>query len=198
MKRQQAIVATIAMAICPLPATAATGPSVKRFGAWIVGCDATGRCETTEARSCRGDAGYVMSAARAPGLPGTVTLRVESQWSNDGDYPARPAGPDRTAYLVDGRQFAAVAPTGDIDAQLMASLRQLAAGRTLAIVDYAGRTRVSISLTGASAALRYMDAMQGRAGHPDAVVAVGPAPNTLPPTTAPVAPSLRPILCRLA
>lgn len=198
MNQRPAITATIAMVICASPVAGNPASPAKRFGAWIVGCDATGRCEMTEAGSCRSDAGYVISAARAPGLPGTVTLRIESHWSNDSNYPPPPEGPDRTAYLVDGRQLAAVDQTGDADAQLMASLRQFAVGKTLAIVDYADRTRVRIPLTGASAALRYMDAMQGRAGHPDAIVAVGVAPNTLPPTTRPVAPSLRPILCRLA
>ena len=151
--------------------------ALKTFGDWTVGCDNTLRCE-------------LRSLAPETGEPPDVTIAI-----------ARAAGPDaRSEITLDGYEDAELdlaadgrrltgTDTGSPDRAVAA----MANARTLTAM-IGDRTVASISLKGASAALRYVDAVQGRAGTVTALVARGLKPaNRVPaPPAAPTIVALTP------
>lgn len=144
--------------------------ALKTFGDWAVGCDNTLRCEL---RSLGSDVGegpdVIVSVGRDAGPAGKIDVSVDG------------ADDARLAVAVDGRRF-------DTPARIVAAM-----ARARALTALAGsRAVATVSLTGASAALRYMDAVQGRAGTVTALVARGlkpagavPAPPAPPTIVAP-------------
>lgn len=117
----------------------------------------------------------------------------------------RDAGPDATPVLrftgrdlaaplavsIDGTELAtggeasedAVRFEGDAAAGIAARLGN---GRTLTVADGKGKHVGTVSLSGAAAALRWIDARQGRAGTTGALVARGDKPDTAPAPALPV------------
>lgn len=147
---------------------------LKTFADWTVGCDNAGRCAMASLGPDGGDFPPVtVEIARDAGPAGAVTLRV---------LPGRTETAAR-AIEVDGRRFAL---DGDVlsDGEAMAAATTMAGGRSLAIV--AGSERHAVSLAGASASLRYVDARQGRAGTVTALVARGAAPAQTVPAASPM------------
>jgi hypothetical protein len=108
--------------------------------------------------------------ARAAGPAGAIAATL---LPNDGLAPkAAPAGVAIDGKTVGGAFGGSDTPsvTGDAAAAIAAAM---ANGQALAIRDGGGKTLATLSLKGASAALRYIDAAQKRAGTVTAVVAKG-------------------------
>lgn len=160
----------------PLPLT--------RFGDWAVGCDNGGTCQAGSLIPEEGDApALTLSIERGPGPDAPVAIRLRSQQPVALPFTAQVDG---EAVVRGGvQQDEAIALTGD---PAMALAAKLAAGRTLALVDARGQSVAILPLTGASAALRWIDDRQGRVGTTDAIVARGAKPDTRP---APPLPTVR-------
>lgn len=172
--------------VSPADAEAAPAPGeLKTFRDWTVACDNVKRCTMASLGPDMGDfPPYTMQVARAAGPAGGYELSLAAQ--SEGD--AAPA-----AVTVDGRRFA-LAPdglAGDGAARLVAAM---AMGKALTLADAKGKPLGNVSLAGAAASLRYIDAEQGRAGTVTATVAKGDGPvaavPAAPATPVIVAPAL--------
>ncbi|MEH3157638.1 MAG: DUF1176 domain-containing protein [Sphingomonas taxi] len=142
--------------------------TIRTFGDWTVGCDNGGRCAMLS----------LIPEDSATGTETTIAL-IRDPGAQD-HYTLSRTASRAAGATVDGRAI-----PGDADALA----RAMANGTTLAVAGTAGR----ISLKGASAALRYIDAAQGRAGTTSATVARGAA-TVVPP--APALPVVRAIALR--
>ena len=140
---------------------------LKTFRDWAVGCDNIRRCELRSLASETAEPGTVtVSIARDAGPGGAITSSVGSD-EQDGLVPS-----------IDGKP----ADTPAALAARMANGHALAARAAAKVVG-------SVSLKGASAALRYIDAAQGRAGTVTALVAKGLKPASAVPA-GPAAPTI--------
>jgi hypothetical protein len=155
---------------------AAEGPDAiklgetKYFKNWAAGCDNGLTCEAV--------------ALLPPDMPeGMLPVVLSRGASKDAALKINIFGfdseSDRYQLFVDGvmadsgpitEDIAPISVTGQ-DAMKLA--RALIKGREASVVDGAGKTMGKISLAGSSAALRYMDVKQRRAGTLDALVARG-------------------------
>jgi hypothetical protein len=116
-----------------------------------------------------------MAVLRQPGGEGAIDL----SFATVGDEaPVLPV-----AVRIDDRRLALPALNGP---PARATAMAMANGRTLAILEQGDRPRARLSLVGASAALRWIDAQQGRAGGVTALVAKGPATALPPRRSAPI------------
>jgi len=144
---------------------------LETFGDWAVGCDNVNDCEMASLGPEGVDFPAInLMLARAAGPAGAITVTL---LPNDGLAPkASPAG-----VAVDGKAAGGAFVGGDTPAVAGDAAAGIAAamanGHELAIRDAGGKALVTLSLKGASAALRYIDAQQGRAGTVTAVVARG-------------------------
>ncbi len=172
-----------------LAATPAPKPGeVKTFKDWAVGCDNAKRCTLASLGPGQGDVpDVVMTIVRDAGPDDVFRIELTSL-----NKAARPA-----SLIIDGkRRDGLLTPTTDgalaTGAPAAALASDLVNARTLGVVNPAGRTIAAISTAGTAAALRYVDAVQGRTGTVTASVAKGlkgadavpPAP-ALPLITAP-------------
>lgn len=135
---------------------------LKTFGDWAVGCDNGARC--TMASLLPDD---------APLDAGTPTMTLTRDPGPGGRYAIDGLGAKVPRFAVDGRAIG-----GGADALASA----IADGTRLTIAGSGG----SVSLKGAAAALRYIDAAQGRAGTTSATVARGAATGVPVPPALPV------------
>lgn len=153
-----------AMAQAPKPG------ALETYRDWTIGCDNRNRCEAVSLLPDGGDwpdhpvmAGIV----RAAGADASTEVWI----SHDGK------GQADVTILIDGRKFAdATSRDGDATVkgpQAVALAIAMARGRSME-VHARGRLLGRPSLSGSGAALRYMDARQGRAGTTTALVATGP------------------------
>jgi len=180
--------ATIAPANATAPGTASaalvtrTPPkpgTLKTFGDWEVGCDNIHNCTMASLGPEGGDFPAVnLTVARGAGPQGGLTVAL---LPNDGAAPAAPAG-----VAIDGRAVGGAFGGGDTPRVSGDAARAIASamanGQALTIRSAAGKPLSSLSLKGASAALRYIDAAQGRAGTTTAIVAKGRQPaSAVPP-----------------
>lgn len=136
----------------------------KTFGDWTVACDNTRRCA-------------MASLGGADGAFPPVTAQLTRKAGPDGGYEiAIAALSDDTlgpaALIVDGRRFP-LSGDGMAGAAARMLAAAIASGRVLNVRDTTGAAIGGISLAGAAAALRYIDAAQGRAGTVTATVATG-------------------------
>ncbi len=143
--------------------------TVKVFKDWAVGCDNGLVCTM---------------ASLIPGVPENawppVTVNLNRAVGAAGHFQIYVAGVNAPSpgFVIDGRNYRS-------DANADAIATAMANGRTAEMKG----TRRAISLAGASAALRYIDAMQGRSGTVTAIVAKGTGrANAVP--TAPSVPVL--------
>lgn len=163
------------------------------FKDWTVVCDNIRTCtafgfpeEFSQPRAF-----LKIERAGAAGAAPKVTVAVESDgsdnqtWSLKIDDREVMGGLKATPGDDDGFMRAALAP-----AQAGKLAATLSNGAGLKITPRSG-AEVTISLAGSSAALRWMDDQQKRAGTVTALVAKGPAPATKVPATPPV-PLIRP------
>jgi hypothetical protein len=150
--------------------------ALKTFGDWAVGCDNVRRCAMT---SLGEDFGVdwpklTMTVSRAPGPRGGFDLAFDALADHS---PA----PD--AVSIDGRRLSLAG--GLTGAPAAAIVAAMADAKRLAILS-GQRTLATVSLRGAAATLRHIDAEQGRAGTVTAVMAKGDAPATNVPAAAPL------------
>lgn len=155
---------------------------IKLFDDWTVACDNGHRCEMTslfpgDQPAPDEDSGFdaSLSVTRLPGPAGGFTV----------DFSAYHTLKGRLRFQIDGATIAtAVAGgegirlTGDDAARTVFAMVN---GKQAALVDAAGKPVARVSLAGSSAALRYIDADQGRVGTVTAVVAKGSKPAAAVP-----------------
>lgn len=160
--------------------TMVTPGELRTSGDWAVGCDNTALCQMASLAPKRGEPPSVtMALLRQPGGHGAIDLSFESI----GDGPAVLP----IAVAIDDRRLPLEA-LGGVEAATVAD--GMANGSTLTVLERGDRARVRLSLAGASAALRWIDAQQGRAGSITAIVAKGPATTVADRRTAPVIPAV--------
>lgn len=161
---------TLAFLFAAAQATPQQGP-IRTFGDWVVACDNVKRCEMTSLFSEMGDMDAPqMSITRAPGPGGGWTVELTPPVDAKGLRLSVEGG---AATVWTGERF-----TGADAAAIVAGL---ANGTAAVVTDPAGKASGAISLAGTSAALRFIDAEQGRAGTVTAMVARGAKPaGTVP------------------
>ena len=168
--------AFIAVLLAPLVAAATAVPQpseIKTFKDWSVGCDNGGIC--TAVSLAPNDSGAFdrwdgpITVVRTAGQDDVFKIRVLVEVLDI----------DRYKMIVDGK----LVDTGPIvkgdhpieivgqDARKVA--KAIAEGNQLQVTDPDGKNLTSVSLAGSSAALRYMDARQKRAGTRSALIAKG-------------------------
>lgn len=163
-------------------------PESRAFRDWRATCDNGAAC-TAFAPSTEPDQGW-LRLAMASDADAAPDVRI-GLWS-PGEEGLAPAAP--LTLTIDGRAFVArrIAgadlPTAQIaGSDAMAVVRALAAGRQAAIV--AGSRSVDLSLSGAAAAMLWIDERQGRLDTPGALVRTGDQPRrALAPDLPTVAP----------
>jgi hypothetical protein len=158
----------------------------KIFGDWAVACDNQHRCEMTSLVPGDGTEAapeydqVSFSVERAPGPAGGFSVEVQIPDGNDGT---------QVSVQVDGEIVARATPRSSLvrlaGPQAAAIVAAMAKGKLLHISDSADGMIGMVSLSGSSAALRFIDADQGRAGTATAAVAKGSKPASAVP--APVA-----------
>lgn len=147
----------------------------KTFKDWTIACDNILFCTMASLGPVNGDFPRVtIAAVRAAGPTGAWRLSLQVNQGDPGD--ARPAG-----IAVDGKPVG-----GAVDAKITgqpaaAIVAAMANGGALQVRDAKGATIETVSLAGAAAALRYIDAAQGRVGTVTAVVAKGAKPASAVP-----------------
>ena len=158
--------------------------TLKTFSDWTVGCDNSLRCTLGSLLPDQsiGEDTITLNLMREPGPVarggGTFSLAIETR--NDQAATRRPPA----SFTVDGK------PIALRDAAALAAA--IANAQSLEILDAKGGTLATVSLKGAAAALRYVDAQQGRAGSIDAIVAKGPAPSNAPTPPLPIITAITP------
>ena len=156
--------------------------ALRTFRDWAAGCDNIARC-TIAALSADGGAfaGVAVTIARAPGPAGGFTIDLDPV-AGDGGAPV--------AILIDGTRFAVAELSG---ARADAFVRALAQGRAMTILDADDQIVARPSLSGAAAAMRWIDDRQGRVDTVTAAVARGVKPATAVPAAqgAPIVTALR-------
>lgn len=152
-------------------AFAVTPGKVVTFKDWTVGCDNGLACQAV-ALMPDGPSDDALSLAITRPAGATAPLAIEMSGFT--------TKADRYRVVIDGR----VVQTGNmrvgsesikvsgLDAMKLA--RAMAKGKAMRVIDGGGADLGATSLTGASAALRYIDAEQGRSGSRGAVIATGP------------------------
>lgn len=181
-------IALLALAQAAAPQSAAKQGPIKSFGAWVVACDNAKRCEMTSIwpDDNQPEEGSVydqisVSIDRAPGPAGAFTVEIQL---------AGNSGSDRVQVSTERGFYLWAVPKNDLlkfsgaqAAQIVAAMVDGTDLRVGSEVDVTGMA----SLKGSSAALRFIDAEQGRAGTVTAAAAKGakpasavPAPPALP------------------
>ena len=156
--------------------------TLQTYGDWEAGCDNGATCQMGSLAPEEGDPPALMlSFERAAGPDGEIALRLRVT-----TLPSLPL-----TASVDGEAVARGGMAGDEVVELTgapaaALARRMAQGRTLTITDAAGATAAVVSLKGVAAALRWIDAEQGRADTTGALVARGTAPDSRPAPALPV------------
>lgn len=173
------VVTTVANArSTPDSAAPARPGELRTFGDWAVGCDNIALCTMASlGPETGGPAPLVMTLLRQPGPAGAIDLAFH--------VPGRATPVTPAAVAIDGRRIALPASNGPAARQVAAAM---ADGTTLTV--FAPNSRADLSLRGASAALRWMDERQGRAGTVTALIAKGPKPASFVPRS-PDTPTIR-------
>lgn len=155
---------------------------LRGFGNWVAGCDNGATCQAGSLAPEDGDPPALMlSIERAAGPDGAVAIRLRGVTlpalpltaAIDGEAVARGGTRDDDAVTLGG-------------APALALAQRMAQGGTLTITDATGATAATLSMKGAAAALRWIDAAQGRDGTTGALVAKGARPDSRPAPALPV------------
>lgn len=167
----------------PLALTAAApGPGQERqFGNWAVTCDNVKRCEATALMPANwhGDQAPALDLTREPGAAGQVTIALSPSAETYGIVDILI---DRRLMSSGAIRDGTITLTG---ATAEGLARAMATGRQVTLRAH-GKILGTLSLTGASAAMRYIDAEQGRAGGVTALVARGKASAAAVPAAKPL------------
>ncbi|HET8612466.1 MAG TPA: DUF1176 domain-containing protein [Sphingomonas sp.] len=172
----------LAAAAPPLAPPAPQPAEVKVFGDWAVACDNGLRCEAVSLTPGDNNIGPLnMMLTRDPGPNGAISIEIKSSQGI--------AGPAK--LKLDGKQVAEgrLGPLGNLflnGAAAMPLAEGLADAGRLTVTGIGGTGLGSISMKGSGAAMRYIDAEQGRAGGMTALAAKGPAPAGMVPPPPPL------------
>ena len=169
---------TIALLLAALQAGPTPGTE-QGFGDWEVACDNIRRCEMTslirEEDEWPEDGPLNVSIAREGGAAAGFAVTIETGQAKG-----------LVTVRIDGSEVVRAIPAkGGIRFSRAEAARIVAAmanGATMR-VEHAGKAILSVPLSGSSAALRLIDAEQGRAGTVTAAVAKGPKPASAVPAT---------------
>lgn len=188
------------MLIVPMPMLFAMMPApdlseAKIFGDWAVACDNAKRCEMTSLVPGDGSDStpeydnVSFSVVREAGPAGDFAVEVQIPDGNDGSEVSVRVDAEIISGAIPKKSF--VRFTGANAARIVAAMVK---GKDLFITDIADSMIGRVSLSGSSAALRFIDAGQGRAGTVTAAVAKGAKPASDVPAAAavPVIRYLRP------
>ena len=167
-----ALLAATAMAA---PAASAVTPGkVQLFTDWTVGCDNKLDCQAVALMDAQAPEGYLSVVVTRPGGPGTLlTINMSTASPKAGRYSVRVDG----KTVIRSVALAADKPVQLTGAEAIRLARAMARGNVIRMFDENGAEVGKASLAGASAALRYMDAQQDRAGVRNAVVATSGRPR---------------------
>lgn len=156
--------------LAPAFAQAPRPGALETYRDWTIGCDNRARCEAVS---------LMPEGADWPDEPVMLGIQRDAGGTAGPEvWVSRDAkGKEELSFFVDGRKIAS-APSQGGDAVLQgpqaAALAIAMARGTKLEVRSAGALIARPSLAGAAAAMRYMDARQGRAGTMAALVATGP------------------------
>lgn len=162
-----------------LAADASAPGQIKTFTDWAVACDNVRRCEMTSLEPMDGATeidGTALSVTREAGPTGAVVVTLSLPDTVDG---ARTLAVDGKRVATGRAEKGALRFTG---AEALRIAAALAEGRHAGVEGRGG----NVSLAGAAAALRFIDAQQGRAGGVTALVARGTKPATAVPAPPPL------------
>lgn len=182
---------TAATTAAGAPAEAAPGPAVRsesrKFRDWLAVCDNTNQCVAFGPAADR--TGWVRVAA-SPGPDGRQTVAL-------GVWGDTSASPGSVSFDIDGRRFAARSEQGSDDFRVAARdvpavITALGAGKAMTVGT---GEPTAVSLSGAAAALLWIDERQGRLDTVAALVRRGTRPaSAIPaPPAAPVVVPAHPI-----
>ena len=184
MRRGMIALAWGAAALMAVSAVHAVTPgTIQTFKDWTVGCDNGLSCQAvalaTEGVS-EGTLSMVITRTAVTNEP--LTIQISGLKTKA----------DRYRVVIDGR----VADTGNMQvgsetvkisgANALKLARSMARGTAIRLIDGAGADLGTVSLSGISAALRHIDATQGRAGSRSAVIARGARMATAKKAAVPV------------
>lgn len=169
--------------LAPAAAQAPRPGSLETYKDWTIGCDNRNRCEAVSLMPEGGewpDAPVMMGIVRDAGGAADPEIRVG--WESKQKEPLD--------FFIDGRKIASAVTSGAEatvkGAQASALAIAMARGGVLDIRS-GTKSIAKPSLAGSAAALRYMDARQGRAGTTAALVAKGPlGPSAVRPAPPPL------------
>lgn len=171
----KALVCAAAALISPIAAHSATPVPVSigktiLFKDWVAGCDNGLACQAVALIPENGtDQQLSVVFKRSEGGSAPLMIEIAGAQSKSASY----------RILVDGKPASSGANIRDTDfitvsgAAAIKLARLMSKGKAVAVTDGDGANLGSASLAGASAALRYIDAQQGRAGTAGAIVAIG-------------------------
>lgn len=165
--------AALAGLVLTASASAQVNPgALESYKDWTIGCDNVGRCEAVSLHPIGAvpqDRPMMISVVRDIPHDAEVEVRLRKQGK------AQPKTP--VVFSIDGRQVASATDNGEtlsVSGPQGAALALAMARGNAMEIRQGGQVIGRPSLTGSAAALRYMDARQGRAGTVTALVATGP------------------------
>lgn len=164
-------------------AYAVTPGKLQTYRDWTVGCDNGLSCQAVALMAeAPSDNALSLVITRPAGATAALAIRMSGFTTKA----------DRYRVVIDG----GIAQTGNMQVgsesitlsgvSAIRLARAMAKGRAMRLIDGAGTDLGAASLNGASAALRYIDAEQGRAGTRGAVIATGPKMPTAKKAVLPV------------
>lgn len=172
-----------AAALIAVASHAITPGKVTTFKDWTVGCDNGLACQAVALMPETGaDQQFSLVVKRPEGMAAPLAIELAGAPSKSTSY----------RILVDGRAVSSGALVRDSDfiavsgAEAMKLARAMAKGKAVEVRDGSGANLGMASLAGVSAALRYIDAQQGRAGTTGAIVATGKRKASARKATLPV------------
>jgi hypothetical protein len=174
MTRMISVALALLCSLCAMAAAAQPRPGkLEVYKDWTVGCDNGGACMAVslmpQSASFSDDFASV-SISRGAGPNAQPSVRLRFFGGVKGAVRISVDGRPVATATVDGEGALIRGPRGSAIAIAIAVGRQME-------VSQGGKIVGRPSLTGASAALRYIDAKQGRAGTITALVAAGPLPS---------------------
>jgi hypothetical protein len=182
------------LAAVTAPPTAPVAPEMT-FGSWTVACDNHRDCGGVSLHETDGSAEtrhWVLHFTRRSGADTPVKIEA---------YPAfQESDPGAVTVRIEGKASAfGFSKEGLVVGAGEKLLTAIAGAHRVELIDSAGKTVGVIPVEGASAAMRFVDDRQGRAGTATALVAKGakpasavPAPPLLPRIASPAVPKAQP------
>jgi Protein of unknown function (DUF1176) len=168
-------VAVAAHSVASPPVSVGT---LQTFKDWTVGCDNGLSCQAV-ALMPKGTVseGLSLAVTRSEGVAGAVTIKILGKISSK--ISGFTSKADGFRVIIDDRAVL----TGTLNigsetirlagASALKLARAIGKGRVMRVTDGSGTDLGAVSLSGASAALRYIDVQQGRASSKGAVIAIG-------------------------